>query len=164
MDKLALGRKGEIFVMQNLMERGWKFPENYSETINGSDLVFEKNNRKIKIRIKTTLSKNIRFNVSDITFNYLIVTNLRECWILPMELIETTNNCLTKTFRQLVDNYALLDISGRDLLSQLIDCRIKPRFFITTSHIFFPLKPLSVDMKYDPSAKSLIKMSEIGGI
>jgi hypothetical protein len=31
MDKVALGRLGEIFVMQRLFERGWSLPKNYFE-------------------------------------------------------------------------------------------------------------------------------------
>ena len=40
-DKVALSRQGEIFVMQRMMENGWKFPKDYHENLEGLDWVFE---------------------------------------------------------------------------------------------------------------------------
>lgn len=51
-DKVALGRQGEIFVMQKVMEKGWNFPKDYYKNLHGLDWVFEKNGRTIRIQVK----------------------------------------------------------------------------------------------------------------
>lgn len=123
MDKVALGRQGEIFVMQKLLERGWIFPKDYHESMHGLDWVFEKNNRVIRVQVKTSLKGCITFNITNKDVDYLIITNLKECFIIPKILIGNGNK-LTKTFKRCSEKYNLLDFDGRKLVNEVNDCRI----------------------------------------
>ena len=95
-DKIALGRQGEIFVMQKLMDKGWKFPSNYHEKLDGLDWVFEKEDRIIKIQVKTSL-KNKSFSCQGIkSFDYLIFTDLIDIFVIPIEMLKVSDK-LNKT-------------------------------------------------------------------
>jgi hypothetical protein len=125
MDKVALGRQGEIFVMQKVMEKGWAFPKDYHENMNGLDWIFQKNGKVIKVQVKASLKNNIEFSISDRgPIDYLIITNLKVCYIIPKLLIGKTNR-LTKTFKRLAEKYALLDLQGYNLVNELNDCKIR---------------------------------------
>ena len=136
MDKTALGRQGEIFVMQKLLKLGWEFPEDYHNCMDGLDWIFVKQNRKIKIQVKCSEKSYPCFNFSLTTFDYLIFTNLRDCYIIPKELISPGKVRLTKTFKKLKNRFDLVDLNGKELLGALIDLRISPSEFYQTEHIF----------------------------
>jgi len=123
-DKTALGRQGEIFVMEKMMKKGWKFPENYYENMEGLDWIFEKNRKIIKVQVKTSLNKIQTFTISRNTFDYLIFTNLVDVWIIPRDIINNTSK-LNSTFKKLKNRFEVLGEKGRKLLGILNDCGIK---------------------------------------
>lgn len=106
MDKVGLGRRGEIFVMQKMIEREWNFPKNYYDNLEGLDWVFEKDGRVIRVQVKTCLNNYITFSVKGKpNFDYLIITNLKKCWIIP-KLVYGLTNHLTKTFKRLEEKWS----------------------------------------------------------
>ncbi len=125
-DKVALGRQGEIFVMQKMMERGWKFPENYHENMEGLDWVFEKGGKIIKIQVKTSLKKFPTISIgAKKNFDFLMFTNLKDCLVIPKQLLSNNSNKITKTFRKLKNKFHLQELLGVDLLSAINDCGIR---------------------------------------
>lgn len=135
-DKIALGRQGEIYVLQKLMDNGWKLPIDSHTICEGLDWVMEKNGRKIKIQVKTCKKKRIKFSVSRRTFDYLLVTDLKDVWIIPIELFNNTN-VLNHTFRKTKGHYDLLNKVGLDLLSGINDCGIRYSEIDTVSPFFY---------------------------
>jgi len=141
MDKVALGRRGEIFVMQKMLGLGWRFPDNLIEEMNGSDWIFEKNNLKVKVQVKTSLKKYPNFSYTNKNFDYLIFTNLIDCWILPKEVLRTSTR-LTKTYKKLLNAFDLIGLQKQQLLTALMDYKITPSELDETTS-FFQIKPLT---------------------
>lgn len=120
-DKVALGRQGECFVMRKLLDRGWKFPDNPMEMHN-KDWCFEKNGRQISVQVKT--STQMKFSLTEKPdFDYMIFTDLKDIYIIPREMLRFSNR-MTKQFKRLKDSYELLELSGKDLLDAINDRRI----------------------------------------
>jgi len=114
--------KGEIFVMQKLMERGWKFPKDYAGNLEGLDWVFEKEGRTIKVRIKIGKKLNIHMKITKKSFDYLIFTDLKDCYIFPIEIVNNSDSCI---FSRFCSKFKLLEDYDLTLLKSINDCGIK---------------------------------------
>lgn len=124
MDKVAFGRKGEIFVMQKLLSLGWEFPKAYPSNMEGLDWVFEKNSRKIKVQVKTFGSKKEYSCMGEKNFDFLILNDLKDIWIIPNFMFNNTNK-LNKTFKKLKNAFHILDIDNEyDLVNEINDLGI----------------------------------------
>ena len=131
-DKVALGRKGEIFVMGKLMENGWKMPTNINFNMEGNDWAFEKDGRIIKIQVKTSENAETFSHKGKKEFNYLIFNNLRDIWVIPIEMLKVTDK-LNKTFKKLKNKFILLEKQKEGLLLEINDCGVKFGEFNTIS-------------------------------
>jgi len=123
-DKIGLGRKGEMYILQKLLGFGWSLPSNYHKSMIGLDWVFEKGNRQILLQVKTSEKKRITFLITKKTFDYLIVTNLEDVWIIPKEMFGNTNS-LNKVYKKLINKFELLDLEGPELLGAINDCGVR---------------------------------------
>jgi len=121
-DKVALGRQGELFVLSKLQQRGWNI--DYGNC-RGIDLIVSNNKIKISIRVKTSLKKRLTFSVSGKrNFDYLIITDLKNCWIIHKYLFENTDK-LNSTYKKLKNQWHLLNLSSVALLSAINDCGVR---------------------------------------
>ena len=109
-DKVALGRQGEIFVMQKLMENGWNFPKNYNSVMDGLDWIFEKDSRIIKIQVKTSKTLKSFSHKGKKSFDYLIFTNLVDIYPIPIEMLKVSDK-IAKTHEKLKNKLILLEKS-----------------------------------------------------
>jgi len=131
-DKVALGRKGEIFVLGKLMEIGWIFPIENNFDMEGNDWAIKKDDRIIKIQVKTS-EKLKKFNLNGKKeFDYLIFTDLVDIYIIPNEMLKVTDK-LNKTYQKLKNKFILLEKQNKDLLLEINDCGVKFGEFNTIS-------------------------------
>ena len=122
MDKVALGRSGEIFVLKNILERGWVL-ENV-KSLEGSDWAFSKDGVIIKIQVKTSLnttSFSLGSNLNNKRFDFMIFTNLKDSWIIHRALVKNQNRLNNKQKNNLKNKYYLLGKSNFELFSELND-------------------------------------------
>lgn len=132
-DNVALGRQGEIFVMRKLFDEGWSFPKEHTQTLDGLDWVFEKNGRKIKIQVKTSIKRK-NFSVSQpYTFDYLIFNNLIDLWVIPVEMLKVS---ISEVYNKLKNKMILLEKSKTDLLLEINDCGVRFCELDTTTPFF----------------------------
>lgn len=120
MDNLNLGRKGDMFVIKKMLENGWEFIGS-SE----GDLIFlfRKDDRTIRILVKTYKEK-IRFSFNEeINFDYLVINDLKDCWIIPKEMVNNVEEL--KTLGKLQGKFNLLEFSKKRLLSEINDCGVR---------------------------------------
>lgn len=134
-DKVSLGRKGEIFVMGNLLNKGWSFPDNANYELRGSDWAFTKNGRTITLQIKTSEKRKMFTCTGNGKFDYLVFTNLKDIWIIPPGF-HIEGNRLTWTMNKLKNKFELLELDGLKLLSAINDCGIKMGDLESTEYYF----------------------------
>lgn len=127
-------KKGEMFVFQKLMDVGWKLSRDNSN-LSFLGLMFEKNGRKIKIIVKTSLKTKSFKQRGKKDFNYLIFTNLSDIWVIPVEML---NNCEypNKTLKKLKNALNLLDLSKKELLLGINDFSVHFSEMFTVSPFF----------------------------
>ena len=123
-DNIALGRLGEIYFLKKAFENGWSLPKDiFNINLSGLDWILEKNGLIIKVQVKTSLKENISFGINKYSFDYLIITNLKDIWVLPIELIGNISR-MTKEFKK-CNSMEILGKKGYELFGFLNDLGIK---------------------------------------
>ena len=134
MDIVDLNTRGERFVFSKLQELGWII--DFKDCGDIDVITLKKDDKNIKIQIKTILNKNKTY-LSEIAktfdFDYLIITNLEKCWVIPKLLCKTIDTL--KTFSVLEEKWSLLEFSGYFLVNELNDLKI-PYFLMDKAVLF----------------------------
>jgi len=113
-----INKAGDIIIVKKILERGWNLSDS-----DGFNWIFERDGRKIKVRIKTFLGKSVEFDFKDNDFDYLILTNLQESYIIP-RLVYWEGGSLLKTFKLLREQWQLIDFFDYFLVNETNDCKI----------------------------------------
>ena len=122
MDKVALGRKGEIFVLSHLLKNGWKLPDNIIDVdMRGTDWIFEKNDIIIKVQVKTSEEQK-SFKASNDNFDFIAYTDLNDIYWIPKVLLKyrsLDSVRFTEEFEKLKGRDKLLEMKGYELCLEL---------------------------------------------
>ena len=91
-DNVALGRRGEIWVLEKLFKLGWSFPDNIRElSLRGSDWVVKKGESVCRIQVKATTNEGlgnvVRVYLGNNNFDFLIATDFYSAWVIPVKEI-----------------------------------------------------------------------------
>lgn len=130
MGNTELGKSGELFVFRKLIELGWLLKYMDEKELFGVDWVFEKNDKIIKIQVKTSKKeKKIKMGISNCNFDFLIFTDLKDCYIIPSMLMMDTGRknqiALTKTKRGLKNRFDLIEMTKYQKYCTLTDLGVK---------------------------------------
>jgi len=131
-----IGKEGEYFVMRKLFEKGFKLGK-ILDDMQGIDDVFVKNNKQISIQVKTSkewksfeYSKELprtELGYLDVNWNYVIFTDLVNCWIFPYEYLKRkseTGFTIMKVHDIFKDRFDLLELNEEEIMIFLIDNKI----------------------------------------
>ncbi len=119
MKNINLEKKGERHVLSKLQELGWNVDY---KNLEDEGFNLKKGDREIKIQIQTSLKGYLKEIDENFDFDYLIITNLEKCWIIPKIVYKTTHRLL-KTFNLLGEKWGLLEFTGYNLVNEVNDCK-----------------------------------------
>jgi len=126
MSNTELGKIGETYVLSKLLSLGYKIPQKIlsEDEFKGVDLIVEDiNGDFIQIQVKTS-SNNLYCSANSKAFDYLIFTNLKDCWILKIDILKNRNlgNLkITKKFEIFKNRWDILKMSEYHFVEHLID-------------------------------------------
>lgn len=114
-----INKKGERFVLNKLQTLGWNVDYSNCEYFS---FILKKEDKQIKIQIQTSLKGYLK-EIENFDFDYLIITNLADCWVIPKLVYKKTHR-LIKTFNLLGNKWGLLEFVGYNLVNEVNDCKI----------------------------------------
>lgn len=132
MDKVAFGRKGELFVLGELFKKGWQLSYNDTDILKQIDWILEKNSKRISIQIKTCSDNRLSFSMhTNKPYDFLIVTDLVDIWIVPSFTIEHINSINHKRKELLCNKFELLELDKEQTIKVLMDIGFRPSEIVT---------------------------------
>ena len=132
MDNVTLGRTGEHFVLDTLFNKGWYISFCNNDNLKHTDWILEKNNKRISIQIKTCSDKHLLFGMNKKKpYDYLIVTNLVDMWIVPSFTIGHINRINYKREHLLRNRFELLELDKNTTIIALMDLGFRPSQIVT---------------------------------